>query len=126
MNLLFYRTSNTGAFNSIGPFIYTSIVNSIIKGTSLSSTFILSSHVYLWAPTLEWGLGETWYASQTWLACFLLATTVTGGEDCKEEAGLCISAILTNLIFYPHYEVWTSMAPLFGRMEEGDSSFYNV
>ena len=27
------------------------------------------------------GLRETWYAPKTWLACFLLATTVTGGED---------------------------------------------
>ena len=44
---------------------------------------------------MEWGLRETWYAPKTWLSCFLLATTVTGGEDltatgdnCKEEASL--------------------------------------
>ena len=30
---------------------------------------------------MEWGLRETWYAPEIWLACFLLATTVTSGED---------------------------------------------
>ena len=52
-------------------------------------------HVKLRTPTLEWGPCEMWYTPKTWLACFLLATTVPGGEDltatgynCKEEAGL--------------------------------------
>ena len=74
-----------------------------------------------------------WYAPETWLASFLLATTVTGeedlkatGEDCKEEAGLRISMIFTNPVFYPHYGVWTLMALLFGWKEVVDSPLYNV
>ena len=70
-----------------------------------------------------------WYAPKTWLACFLLASTFTVGEDltgtvdnCKEEAGLQISTIFTNPVYYPHYGVWTSMAPLFGGMDGGVSS----
>ena len=29
--------------------------------------------------------------------------------------------IFMNLVLYPHYGVWTSMTPLFGWMERGDS-----
>ena len=60
----------------------------------MDATFILGSHVQLCAPTLEWGLCEMWFSPETWLACFLLTTTVTGGDltatgdNCKEEAGL--------------------------------------
>ena len=36
----------------------------------------------LGSPTLEWGCHETWYAPETWLVCFQLATTTNiGGKD---------------------------------------------
>ena len=67
-------------------------------------------------------LRETWYAPETLLACFLLATTVTvredltaTGDNCKEEAGLWIWMIFTNLV----------LALLFWQMEGGDSLLYN-
>ena len=76
----------------------------------------------------EVGALETWYAPETWLACFLLATTVTEVEDLTATGENCnsISTIFTNPVFCPHYGVWTSTAPLFGRMEGSDSSFCNV
>ena len=56
---------------------------------------------------LPWSGGSVKHGMlQTWLACFLLAATVTGGEDltatgdnCKEEAGLQTSMLFTNLVF---------------------------
>ena len=81
----------------------------------------------LGSTTLEWGRRELWYAPETWLTCFQLATTTntrgddltaTGdGDTCKVETGLCFSTILTNLAFYPNYGVWISMAPQFEEME---------
>ena len=75
------------------------------------------------------GTRETWYTPETWLACFLLASTgdlTATGNNCEEEADLGISMIFTNLVFYSHYRVWTSTTPFFGLIEGVDSPLNNV